>query len=247
MCTVVFLPQKTGCCFASLRDESPNRTPASNPVLMGQDSIQILAPIDPLGKGTWIGANSLGNVIILLNGAFQNHQRKPAYRKSRGLIVSELLTKTMPVIEWSLMDMSGIEPYTIIVWSEGSLFRLVWDGDNGHRIKLDHQIPHIFSSATLYDDDAKQKRSDLFQTWMLMNPSISKQSVFDFFESYSEPYNGFIMNRNEQIKTLSYSYINIEMLKSVSFSYWDLEVDTQCVNDLVINPVDNLHLCQVDL
>ena len=126
MCTVLFFPTKEGYYFASLRDESPKRAKAKIPAVVNNDELSYLAPIDPLGGGSWVGVNENGNVIILLNGGFQTHIREKSYRKSRGLIVTELLTKEMPVVEWSLMDMDGIEPYTLIIFDGGIYFN--WFG-----------------------------------------------------------------------------------------------------------------------
>jgi hypothetical protein len=223
MCTVIFIPNDTGCYFASLRDEDPNRVKASRPTIIEQGKISYLSPIDPLGGGTWIGVNTLGNVIILLNGAFEKHTRKKTYRKSRGLVVSELLATEMPVVEWSLMDMEDIEPYTLIVWSEGNLFQLVWDGQEKHRIIQDKTMPHIWSSSTLYLQPAKQIREDLFQNWIVMNPPISKLSVIQFFQTFTDKENGFIINRNEQVKTLSYSFIDYQKDVLAEVNYYDLQ------------------------
>lgn len=115
MCTVVFIPKGDKFYFASLRDESPLRPKAVVPdIYRGEDTV-ILSPIDALAGGTWLGVTSLGSVIILLNGGFEKHERKANYRKSRGLIVSELLASNLPVVNWNSMDMNGVEPFTLVV------------------------------------------------------------------------------------------------------------------------------------
>ena len=91
MCTVVFIPANKKIFFASVRDESPLREKAIVPIISTIGNVSFLSPKDPVAGGTWIGANDQGNIIILLNGGFENHQRKNCYRKSRGIIVSELL------------------------------------------------------------------------------------------------------------------------------------------------------------
>ncbi len=174
-----------------------------------------------MAGGTWIGVNNAGNVISLLNGAFENHQRKSYYRKSRGLIVSELLVSEVPVVEWNLIDMEDIEPFTLIVWSDNNLFQLVWDGTERHRIWLDETLPYIWSSSTLYNSDAKAKREELFQNWIAMNPPVSKLSLLNFFKTYTNAENGFMMNRNETTKTLSFSFITLIENNRAAMSYYD--------------------------
>jgi uncharacterized protein with NRDE domain len=189
------------------------------PAIYKQGDAVVLAPIDSKAGGTWLGVAASGNVIILLNGGFKKHERKAIYRKSRGLIVTELLTADQPVQTWKLMDMQDVEPYTLVVWQEGNLFELVWDGAQKHCLLLKPNQPYIWSSATLYDHPARTYRTDLFQQWIEMNEPISSFSLLNFFKSFTEEENGFLMNRNEQTKTLSYSFIELQMHDSAEMYY----------------------------
>jgi hypothetical protein len=222
MCTVVFIPGDKEIYFGSLRDESPNRARAIKPVVSELNGVSFLSPKDPMAGGTWMGVNDKGVVIILLNGGFQNHKRNRYYRKSRGLVVTELLASAFPVVEWSLIDMEGIEPFTLVVWSDHNLFQLVWDGRERFRIRLDETLPYIWSSSTLYNSVAKAKREELFQNWIAMNPPISKLTLLNFFNTYSDSENGFIINRGEVTKTLSFSFITLSENNSSVMNYYDL-------------------------
>jgi hypothetical protein len=232
MCTVVFIPNKAEKYFASLRDESPIRPIAIPPSLYAEGELKVLATKDPLAGGTWIGMNDFQNVIILLNGAFQNHAKDKMYDKSRGIIVAELLKTEMPVIEWSILDLVHVEPFTLVIWSDNNLFELVWDGENKQRKLLDHNAPHIWSSSTLYNQKAKQTRKILFQQWIALNPIISKESLFEFFTSFHDQENGFIMNRRESVKTLSYSFITMEPALKALFEYNDFRKEKQFIQTL---------------
>lgn len=232
MCTVVYLPTENGIRLASLRDESPFRTRATPPVIVQSYPISYLSPTDPVAGGTWVGVNQLANVIILLNGAFENHVRKESYYKSRGLIVSELLGSEMPVIEWSMMEMEGIEPYSLIVFTEGNLFRLVWDGRRKHRILLDKSHPYLWSSATLYDTKAREWRNDYFQNWIKENHPKTMSSLLHFFKSVENSQDGFMMNRNEVVKTLSYSFIEIYDDAIAHFNYCDFSTNSHSTNQM---------------
>jgi uncharacterized protein with NRDE domain len=223
MCTVVFIPNNDKIIFASLRDESPLRKTAITPEHYKTKDILVLAPKDALAGGTWLGINNHQNVIILLNGGFVKHSRKESYRMSRGLIVNELLQSEMPVVDWELLNLDEIEPFSLLVWSEEMLFHLVWDGETKFRTKLDTTIPHILSSSTLYDFEAKEKRSLIFNSWLKTEPQVNKQSLISFFKSVIDSENGFIMNRNEKVKTLSYSYIELFQNDTATLDYYDLQ------------------------
>ena len=222
MCTVVFIPVKDRYYFASLRDENPIRERSSLPLYSCSNGQGFLAPIDPAGGGTWVGVNNSGTIIILLNGGFENHLRKESYAKSRGTIVTELLAAGQPLIDWESLCLNMIEPFTLIVWEEYELFQLVWDGVNKHHFQLSNSVAHIWSSATLYEKDARELRKTRFQAWIDGNPVISKLSMANFFKTYEDPVNGFFMNRSEKIKTLSYSFIEVTPFANAEFSYYDL-------------------------
>jgi uncharacterized protein with NRDE domain len=211
MCTVIFIPDNEKVFFASLRDESPMRERAIAPSIVKINKVKTLSPKDPVAGGTWIGTNNAANVIILLNGAFENHLRNDYYRKSRGIIVSELLATALPVTEWNKIDMKNIEPFTLVVWSKRNLYQLVWDGNTKHTFLLDAAQSHIWSSATLYNASAGIIRKEAFQKWIAEKPSVCKLSILNFFtSSFIDPQNGFIMNRNEKIKTLSYTFVEMK-------------------------------------
>lgn len=226
MCTVVFIPKGDKYFFASLRDESPLRPRAAVPYIYKEGDAVILSPIDAMAGGTWLGVTASGNVIILLNGGFEKHVRKMNYRKSRGLIVAELLASNLPVMNWNLMDMKGVEPYTLVVWNEDNLFQLVWDGKNKHEIILEPNQPYLWSSSTIYDCQVRARRSEYFHQWIGTIVPVSSLSVLNFFKSIADSENGFLINRNEQIKTLSYTFIELQLNDSAEMRYYDLNGDT---------------------
>ncbi len=223
MCTVVFIPQKNKVIFASLRDESALRPTAISPVVYTSDHVTVLAPKDTLAGGTWLGINDQDNIIILLNGGFVKHKHTEPYRRSRGLIVNDLLQSVNPIAEWELVELENIEPFTLLIWNAGKLFQKVWDGSNKHTIELVVSKPLLLSSSTLYPETTKANRTLLFNNWMETEPQVSMDSLLDFFRSYSDSENGFIMNRNEKVKTLSYSYIELNINSGADLNYYDLQ------------------------
>jgi hypothetical protein len=49
--------------------------------------------------------------MALMNGAFSRHERKPFYRKSRGLVVKEILSSKELDQYLIKYDFTGIEPF----------------------------------------------------------------------------------------------------------------------------------------
>lgn len=219
MCTVIFLPNNGQYCFASLRDESPIRKQALPPAIHNIDGIEIVAPLDGLASGTWVGANSFGHLLILLNGAFENHTRASNYRLSRGLIVKALLLEEVPVNAWQTMDLQNIEPFTLVVWQQQQLFELVWDGQQKHSQQLAITKPHIWSSSTLYNAVAKQQRKAAFQHWWATQPLVSKQSVLSFFQSVVDEQNGFLIHRSPTLQTLSFTFLAQDAATTTCYYY----------------------------
>lgn len=222
MCTVVFIPGGDRCFFASLRDESPTRPRSSKPGIRKVSGTEILSPVDAMAGGSWLGVNENGHTIVLLNGGFSNHERRGSYRKSRGLIVTELLSKSSPVASWNLMAMDNIEPYTLVVFESGNLFQLVWDGEEKHATQLNKNLPYIWSSTTLYDHRARKQRGELFQQWIATNTPVSGQQLLCFFTSFKDGVNGFLINRDEQIRTLSFTFIELKINEWATMQYIDL-------------------------
>src|ERR1700747_27089 len=91
MCTVTYLP-KTGASFilTSNRDELASRPAAELPKIHTVHGQKIIFPKDPVSGGTWIGISFKGQMVCLLNGAYEKHISDPPYRKSRGLVALDL-------------------------------------------------------------------------------------------------------------------------------------------------------------
>lgn len=220
MCTAIYIPGKDNVVIASLRDESPARQRASEPVILESEGTKFVMPVDPQGGGSWVGLNKHGVAVVLLNGAFERHHHQPPYRMSRGLIVRALLASQTPVDVWNAMPMEGIEPYTLVALQSADLYKLTWDGVAKYNEVLDSNVAHILSSTTLYHQAARTKRTDMFSEWLETRPHVSEGSLMEFFRSVSDPDNGFLMNRGI-VKTLSYSYLTLNK-DTYEFYYSDL-------------------------
>jgi hypothetical protein len=220
MCTVTYIPTSHGAIFSSNRDEHPLRSTLQPQCLLGNAGVYI-SPIDEHKQGTWMGVHSSGYVLILLNGGFVNHQRKAAYKQSRGLVVTDLLDTYAPLKAWQVYDLENIEPFTLILWQQGMLRQLVWDGEQRHILTPDATRPAIWSSATLYTTDAKAQRETKFHTFTNNNRHITTSQLLDFVSSRHDSYNGFTMHRSAAMQTVSISLVTIGS-NTASFQYHDL-------------------------
>jgi hypothetical protein len=240
MCTVTFIPTHDGYLFSSNRDESPLRQKALPPLEYEEEGTVYVCPIDPQGGGTWVGINCYNNVVILLNGAFGKHKWEGPYRKSRGAIVKELLKGAMPVAEWNLMSLDGIEPFTLVVFSDKCLYELVWDGSKKHRLQHDEKKGMIWSSSTLYEERAKTDRKQKFDRWLTTSENPSSEDLFRFLLSYKENENGFIMNRGA-VSTLSLTTMKVKGGKA-DFAYREIN-DGEPQSPVFINFDSGHHYC----
>jgi hypothetical protein len=233
MCTVAFLPYKNKYYFASLRDESPMRKLALHPAIYNTNGVDIMSPLDGFAGGTWVGTNYFGNIIVLLNGGFENHFRAKGYRLSRGLIVKALLLEEAPVSAWQQIDLLGVEPFTLIVWQQQQLVELVWDGEQKYCQQLAITTPNIWSSSTLYNSGAKQQRKAAFHQWWATQPNVTKHSILDFFRSLIDERDGFLINRGPTMKTLSYTLL-VQDNNATTCYYHDFSNSNDSTEQLLI-------------
>lgn len=240
MCTVVFYPANDKFYFASIRDESPLREKALAPAFYANNALNYISPIDPSGGGTWVGINELQSIVILLNGGKKMHVPFAKSKISRGIIVKDLLTNEMPLLKWTLLELKDIEPFTLIVWTDNNLFHLVWDGEKKYRSQVSKTEPHIWSSSTLYTKEEKAKREKLFYEWNSNIQEFSEDGLINFFKSYNDPEQGFIMERINSVKSLSITFIESSAIKT-EIHYYDLS-DMQVYKSTMITMSRNKDL-----
>ena len=172
MCTVTYIPTtKNNFILTSSRDVPFAREKALFPKEYIDDNIKITYPKDGKAGGTWIGSSEKKRLICLLNGGFKNYylttDSNTKYRKSRGIIVLDLLKEDDIHSALSEINLDQIEPFTLVIvdWNtELQLLELVWDGKTKHLKKLPQEM-HIWSSATLYNAKMKTQREKWFKKW----------------------------------------------------------------------------------
>jgi hypothetical protein len=234
MCTVTFIPSKENIILTSNRDEKHWRLPAHPPAKHAMETGNILFPKDGDAGGTWFGVHENGNALIFLNGGFVKHEPAPPYRKSRGLILLDMLDTNSPWFTFLSMDLHNIEPFTAIGWEENFLFECRWDGVQKYARQLDTTRQYIWSSATLYSDEIIEKRRKWFGDWLLKNPSPSQDDILHFhqFTGDGDSHNDLRMNRDGKVFTVSVTSVAIQQEKA-DLRYIDLKNDIDTRGEIV--------------
>ena len=224
MCTVTFVPSGRDLFITSNRDEKQWRPSAIAPGITAFPSGNILFPKDPHGGGTWIAAHENGNAIVFLNGAFVAHTPQPPYRKSRGLILLDLLDSISPINSFTAINLNNIEPFTAVIWEEELLFECRWDGRRKHSTDLHSGRPYIWSSATLYDPAVCSKRQQWFSEWLQRNDDPAAEEIIRFhrFTGDGDQQNDLLMNRDGKVSTVSITQLQIQA-DHTTMQYHDLQ------------------------
>lgn len=225
MCTVSYVPSISGLIFTSNRDESKLRS-ADHLIKYEKKDKMVVFPPDSIG-GTWIGCNSQGEIVCLLNGAFVRHKHRPPYRYSRGLIVRAFLESNKSINELLYeIDLDGIEPFTLIYASTEKLIELRWDERIKHIRSLDKNSSHVWSSSTLYSDDVQLQKRQYFQDHLSANKVINGQTMMNFHQSkpFGDGVNDLVMDR-DFVATISITQI-LKTDQNITINYHNLLNDS---------------------
>ena len=227
MCTVSFIPLADAVHITSNRDEKSTRLPAYPPATYHAGTGLTAFPRDADAGGSWIAMHERARAVVLLNGAFMSHQPSPPYRRSRGLILLDLIAEDDPAGHFSEFDLVGIEPFTTIIWANEKLFECRWDGAGKHIHEPDPSLPRIWSSSTLYDPSVTRKRESWFRDWIGRDPQPSVDDIIRFHRSAGDgdPHNDLLMDRDGQLCTVSITAITIHR-DAGSMTYHDLRRGT---------------------
>lgn len=234
MCTVSFVVANGKTIITSNRDEKVLRPSAVEPKSYLINNKNIIFPKDAKAGGTWYAITEDATVLVLLNGADEKHQLKPSYRKSRGLIVLDIISADSPIDEWKAIDLSEIEPFTLVLFQNSKLYQLRWNEIEKTTTNLDISHNHIWSSSTLYPSEIREKRANWFHTYLDTKPEVDQTEMFNFHRYTEEKNqeNGLVINRNDSMKTLSITQAVIEKNKVV-LSHYDLLKQNEFTNTFI--------------
>lgn len=223
MCTVSYVPLENGFLLTSNRDEKIAR-PTAIPQIYNLNNNHLIFPKDLQSGGTWIAlAPKEKRIACLLNGAFENHEKKENYRKSRGQVLIESFNYPNAELFHAFQTFDDIEPFTLLILEMTNRFifnELIWDGHRKYFSKIDIKKPKIWSSATLYDKSVREEREVHFENWLTHN----KWKFVENFHSKKQglgSQNDVIMQREAGLQTLSISQIHYNNT-AFTFHYSDL-------------------------
>lgn len=238
MCTVTFIPVADKLYITSNRDEKHGRSNALPPAVYRFASGNLLFPKDGDAGGTWIAAHENGHAIVFLNGGFVRHTPQPPYRKSRGLILLDLIDSVNPVKQFQTIPLQQIEPFTAVLWCNGQLHECRWNGAQKHHSRLPIAQPHIWSSATLYDEAVVAKRKSWFNAWLQRYQKTGQPAPEDIlhfhqFTGDGDSHNDLRMNRNGQVFTVSVTLLALAE-EATHMHYLDLKNNNTSTQHLIV-------------
>tara|TARA_R110002126_G_scaffold155962_1_gene303268 strand:+ start:34 stop:744 length:711 start_codon:yes stop_codon:yes gene_type:complete len=236
MCTVSFVKVKNKVIITSNRDEKVVRPNAINPKNYIVNGKNVIYPKDPKAGGTWYAVDENGTILVLLNGADEKHISKLTYRRSRGLIVLDIISDVSPKDFWGQIDLDNIEPFTLVLFQNAVLFQLRWDGLKKDSVVLNADVKHIWSSATLYPNEIRKERADLFYSFLEENGVISEKEMYHFhrYTDVDNLQNGLVINRNNEMKTLSITQAITEQNKVAILHYDLISQKESCTSFIIV-------------
>jgi hypothetical protein len=167
MCTLTFVPTEDGYLVAMNRDELLTRQLALPPKVFERSGIEMVYPREPSG-GTWIAANSQGNLLALLNWNGNEFRNLGEKRKTRGLVVPKLageLDSLATDSSFRRMNLHGMFPFRLVGFfrSERIINEWSWDGGARRKLAFSWARKHWFSSS-LSDSLAEKERGRTCET-----------------------------------------------------------------------------------
>lgn len=198
---------------------------------------KIIFPKDAKAGGTWFAASDRGITAVLLNGAFVKHTSKPPYRKSRGLVLLEIISADKPLSYFAEKNLQEIEPFTVVLYSQDDLYELRWDGGKAYKTRLSVSGNYIWSSATLYSNEVIAYRKNLFDRFIESTEMPTAALIHGFHASNNnDAENGFIINRKTGMKTFSITQAVVQP-DLIQFAHTDLLQHQQFNETMQISPL----------
>jgi hypothetical protein len=179
VCTVSYIALENGFVLTSNRDETSSR-PTLVPAEYNINGLCLIFPKDELAEGSWIACDKNGQVSCLLNGAFKKHKRSLPYGRSRGKVLLESFNFKDISTFITMVNLSDVEPFTLIIVKNDALNELKWDGVKKHVKYLDATKNHLWSSATLYPSNVTHKKEIWFTNWVKKHAGDNQKNILKF-------------------------------------------------------------------
>jgi len=222
MCTVSWVRQVDGYVLACNRDERHTRKPAKGPLMTELRGVEYIAPVDGDHGGSWIGVNSFGLTLCLLNRYEAPTEKAAEEYTSRGLLLTDLLDCADPAqteLRLSLAQLGAFRPFTMLALGIDDPARVFqWTGMKlDIRTSADSMSPLISSSyrESRIAESRKQEFTRLTSPGGRVDPSI----LYRFHRSH-EPERGplSVCMHRDDAATVSMSVITVKS-KAIEFCY----------------------------
>lgn len=210
MCTVTWLREGDSYSVFFNRDELKTRARALPPACKMQNGVRYLAPVDPDGGGTWLGANHFGLTCGVLNNYAITKVRSRSFR-SRGLLVPALLDCASPfaaLTKLRTLPLDDFRPFFLILFTpRQSQILGTWNGDTLH---IDENVRLPLSSSSFDTDRVVKNRRNEFAVLCARRPFPDKKLLAAYHASHSAKGGAYsVCMHREDAGTVSFSQINV--------------------------------------
>lgn len=214
MCTVTFLPLGANeFVLTSNRDEKKVRKSALEPTIYKVYDSLVVFPKDQQAEGTWIATSGHPFTLCLLNGAFEKHESKQNYAKSRGLMLLDFFKYNNVDRFLNEYSFINIEPFTLLILNseneQPALTEVRWNGEAIFKKEIDTTKPCIWSSSTLYNSEVRTERESWFHGFLKDHQDYKGYKILDFhhFAGNGDKTKSLVMNRLNEVHTVSITSI----------------------------------------
>jgi hypothetical protein len=224
MCTVTVVPfADDGFRVMCNRDERRTRPAARAPRVYRTGDFDAIFPRDPAGGGTWIGANTAGLAVAVLNrndNACVPHT--PRELQSRGGIAVTLFAcgSIDAVLDAaSRLSANRYAPFRLLALRDHRAALVSSNGATLEIAELAFEVPLLLTSSSLGDERVEGPRRALFEQLVMSSGDgwLGGQMRFHGHQWPDRPAASVLMERNDAI-TVSRSAMDVTQ-RSVRFRY----------------------------
>jgi hypothetical protein len=229
VCTVSVIPCRgplgeRGFRLACNRDEQRDRPPATPPSAYRLGDRTSLMPLDPRGRGTWIGVNDAGVAMALLNVNDGSRSALPSHlpRTSRGRLIPALLDvdAAMVVVDrLRFRPLDEFEPFRLVAIDRTGCYECAWNGRSLQRVRpIPLDSPILFTSSGLGDTVVDPPRRTLFVQMLVAGDADARNQ--DAFHAHRWPDRPELSVWMSRADARSVSYTTVEVSRRrVTMSY----------------------------
>jgi Transport and Golgi organisation 2 len=209
VCTVSWAHQPGGYHLLCNRDEKRTRGTAFAPRVVEIGGVRYIAPLDPVGGGSWLSANEFGVSLCLLNG--QPGVESAGPRRSRGLLIRELAwaPSAAECALWiQQLDLRLFSAFSLVILEPGrSAIVTQWDGEE---LAVDPSgDAHMPLTSSSYDaEGVRRSRLSEFASRVSPARTFDPALLYWFHSSHGEEPDAYspCMHRSDAA-TVSFSWV----------------------------------------